>query len=130
MQDLRKPSFLKFIPGIIWFAFVLTLIALPGKDIPKTFLDELDFDKVVHMGVFGMLTTLFCWPFKNTSISIEKRKKYFLYIAIATSIWGYCTELIQKFWIVGRTYDPLDWLADSIGAAIGYFFSKKRYTKS
>lgn len=129
MQPANKISFAKFLPGIAWFIVIYILITLPGKDIPKsTFLDEISFDKIVHMGIFGLLTVFFCWPFYKSDLIIEKRAKYFIMIALLTSAWGYSTELIQKFRPeLGRTYDLFDWAADSIGALIGYIFSRKKF---
>ena len=65
-----KISFKKFIPGIAWFFIVLVLICLPGKEIPKVgWLININFDKAVHVGVFGLLTILFCRPFYKSSFN-------------------------------------------------------------
>ena len=129
MQPTNKIPFIKFIPGIAWFLVIYILVTLPGKDIPKiSFLEEISFDKVVHMGMFSVLVVLFCWPFYKSGLSSEKKIKYFIIIALLGSAWGYTTELIQKFWVaIGRTYDLFDWAADSIGALIGYIFSRKKF---
>jgi VanZ family protein len=129
MQPTTKIPFKKFIPGIAWFIIIYILVTLPGKDIPQSnFLDEINFDKLVHMGLFSVLTVLFCWPFYKTDISVEKKIKYFITIALLVSAWGYTTELIQKFWVaIHRDYDLLDWAADSLGAIIGYIFSRKKF---
>ena len=123
-----KMSFKKFIPGIAWFFVVLVLICLPGKDIPQVgWLTGINFDKVVHIGVFGLLAVLFCWPLYRSSFTKKERLQYFIKIAIATSVWGLTTELIQKFFIPSRSFDLLDWAADSIGALIGYWFCSKKF---
>jgi VanZ family protein len=129
MQPNNSISFKKFIPGIIWFFIIFILVTLPGKDIPKSsFLDEISFDKVVHMGLFCVLTVLFCWPFYKSDVTDEKKATYFIIIALFASAWGYSTELIQKFWVsIGRTYDLFDWAADSLGALAGYIFSRKKF---
>jgi len=41
-------------------------------------------------------------------------------------VWGLATEFIQKFFIPGRAFDLLDWLADSVGAVLVYVFYSKR----
>ena len=126
-----KVSFKKFIPGIAWFFVVLVLICLPGKEIPKIdWLTGINFDKLVHIGVFALLAVLFCWPFYNSSFGNKDRLRYFIKIAIATSIWGLTTEFIQRFLISGRSFDLLDWAADSIGALIAFWFCKKKFIKS
>ncbi|MDQ6889997.1 MAG: VanZ family protein, partial [Bacteroidota bacterium] len=107
---------------------VLVLICLPGKDIPKIgWLTSINFDKAVHVGVFGLLTVLFCWPFYRSDIKATDRINYFIKIAIATSIWGITTEFIQRYWMPGRSFDLFDWAADSLGALIAYWFCRKKF---
>ena len=130
MQPAKQVSFIKFIPGIIWLTVVLTLIWMPGRDIPKSeFLFEIDFDKFVHAGIFGLVVILFCWPFYKTDISRQKKIRYFIIIALLTSAFGYGTELIQKYWAEGRSYDLMDWLADSSGAIGAFIFCGKFFTR-
>ena len=124
-----KLSFKKFLPGIAWFFVVLVLICLPGKEIPKIgWLININFDKAVHIGIFGLVTVLFCWPFYRSDVTTTHRINYFIKIAIATSLWGLTTEFIQKFWIPGRSFDLLDWAADSLGAAIAFWFCQKKFS--
>lgn len=130
MQPAKKISFKKFIPGIAWFFVVLILIWMPGNDIPKSeFLFKIDFDKFVHAGIFGLLAVLFCWPFYKIAIPRKKKIHYFIIIALLTSVFGYGTELIQKYWAEGRSYDLMDWLADSTGALGAYIFCSRYFTK-
>ena len=128
---MQKISIKKFLPGIAWFFILLVLVCLPGRDIPKAgWLDILYFDKWVHTGLFCGLTVLFCWPFYTSGFSTKARINYFIKIAIATSIWGLTTEFIQKFYIVGRNFDLLDWAADSLGALIALWFCSRKFIKS
>src|SRR4051812_38861227 len=123
-----KLSFKKFIPGIAWFFVVLVLICLPGKDIPAIgWLTGINFDKLIHVAVFGLLAVLFCWPFSNSTFNKKERLQYFIKIALATSLWGITTEFIQKFWIPGRSFDMFDWAADSLGALAAFWFCRKKF---
>lgn len=118
----------KFLPGIAWFFILLILICLPGKDIPHTaWLDGLSFDKFVHCFLFGMLVALFCFPFKTTSLPGAEKARWFLKITLSTVVWGITTELIQKYFVVGRQFDWFDWLADSIGAFVAFYFCRKYF---
>ena len=128
MQSTNIP-FKKFIPAIVWFIILCFLLFLPGNDIPPVgWLEQINFDKVVHMSLFGLLVFLFCWPFNKSGVPTSKRKRYFLLIALSCAIWGYCSELIQKYWAIGRDYEILDWVADSVGAFIAYFVCIKKFT--
>jgi hypothetical protein len=125
---MHKISIKKFLPGIAWFFIVVVLTFLPGGDIPKVgWLDRIYFDKWVHIGLFGGLTFLFCWPFYKSDFSTRKRISYFIKIAIASSIWGLIIEFIQRFYIPGRSFDLLDWAADSFGALIALWFCTKKF---
>ena len=124
-----KISFIKFIPGIAWFFVVLYLLCLPGADIPQiSWTDKIIFfDKWVHMALFGILTFLFCLPFKRSLFNKKQRLQYFIKIAIAVSIWGLAIEFIQRFYVPGRDYDLFDWAADSGGALIAFLFCSKKF---
>lgn len=130
MQSAKELSFKKFIPGIIWFIVVVILTTMPGKDIPQSGLFFKNFDKVVHVGIFGLLALLFCWPFYKTSATNQKKIRYFIIIALLTSAFGYSIELIQKYWAEGRGYDLMDWLADSAGALGAFIFSRIVFTRN
>ncbi len=116
----------KFLPGIAWFLFGLFLICLPGKDVPKSALfDIAGFDKLVHASLFGGIVFLFCMPFKKAAIQRQDKINLFIRITMAACVWGITTEFIQKYFIPGRQFELVDWAADSLGAVIAFFISKK-----
>ncbi|MBC7888802.1 MAG: VanZ family protein [Ferruginibacter sp.] len=118
----------RFAPGIAWFFVVLVLLCLPGKDIPSNnWFDKIYFDKWVHAGIFGLLALLFMLPFALSPLEDREKLQYFIRIAIATSIWGLTTEFIQKYCVSGRSFDLLDWLADSLGAFTAFTICRKKY---
>lgn len=115
----------KFIPGIAWFLLVLVLICLPGEDIPQ--IEELDFvnfDKLVHAGLFGGIVFFFAMAYNKAPITQKEKVAIIFKLTFATVIWGITTEFIQKFFVPGRQFDLVDWLADSIGAVISFFVSR------
>jgi len=115
----------KFIPGITWFLLVLVLICIPGEDIPKIEeLDFLNFDKLVHAGLFGGIVFFFAMAYNKAALTQKEKLLVFLKITLATVIWGITTEFIQKIFIPGRQFDLLDWLADSLGAIAAFFVSR------
>ena len=127
---MYKIHFKKFIPGIAWFFIVLVLMCLPGQDLPPTDWLHISYvDKWLHVGVFGLLVFLFCWPFYRSVFTQKVRKYYFIKIALTVSIWGLAIEFIQKFYIPGRSFDLLDWAADSTGALLGFFICSRLFIK-
>ena len=129
---MERISIKKFLPGIAWFFIVLVLTCLPGNDIPQVgWLDKIPFfDKWVHIGLFGGLTFLLCWPFYKSNFSAKQRLFYFIKIAIAVSIWGLTIEFIQKYFVISRDFELLDWAADSFGALIAFWISKKIFIET
>jgi hypothetical protein len=131
LPDMNKISIKKFLPGIAWFFVILVLTCMPGEDVPQvSWLDGIYFDKWVHAGMFGGLTFLFCWPFYKSGNSSQWKMNYFIKIAIAASIWGLAIEFIQKYFVISRDFDLLDWAADSLGVLIAFFICKKWFIKS
>ncbi len=129
--SFKDLSVVKFLPGTAWFLFVLILICLPGKSIPEAgWLDFIDFDKLVHAGLFGGIVFLFCRPFRKTSFNRNAKIRLFIKITLATCVWGITTEFIQKFFIPGRQFDLMDWAADSLGAIIAFFVSKRFFART
>ncbi len=115
-------SFKKFLPGIAWFFVVSILVFLPGSDMPEVrWLNIPHFDKIVHAGLFGGLVFLFCLPFFKSDLSLKKKRNYFMLIAFLAIVYGILVEFIQKYYIPGRSFDLLDWMADSIGVFITFF---------
>ena len=127
-----KISFKKFLPGIAWFFIILVLLFLPVDDIPSvdsSFLEKIYFDKWVHFGLFALLVLFFCWPFYNSSFNSTERLQYFIKIAIAACVLGLASELIQKYITTSRDFELLDWVADSLGVLVAFWFSRKKFLK-
>lgn len=127
----------KFIPGIAWFFVVLTLVCLPGEDLPEVgdWFNKIDFDKFIHCGIFGFLALLWIWPVAaSAGIAPKGKKNWIIRIMLAASIFGYITELLQKFYVPGRNFSLLDAAADILGAivasALAYWIFIKRKAKS
>lgn len=126
-----KPLSVKsFLPGIAWFFVILYLICMPGDEIPEPtgwweWIKLIQFDKIVHMGIFALLVFLFMLPIARAPFSRKKKAELFLLIVLSAIAWGMGTELIQKFFIPTRFFDMMDFTADSIGATISYFATRK-----
>lgn len=132
MQNPSKRSSVKrFIPGIAWFFLVLFLICLPGSDIPtvENWLNYIYFDKLVHIGLFSVLTFLFIYPVTRLDLTNPVKKNTAIKIAIAAWVWALATEFIQKYFIPDRSFDMYDWAADSLGILIGFTWCWKKYVK-
>lgn len=119
----------KFIPGIAWFFLVLILVCIPGYDLPQVdnWLIEINFDKFIHTGLFGVLAYLFMLPIVRSGLPKKEKWNYLIKITIAIIIWGITTELIQKFFIPGRSFNLSDWAADGLGGVMALIYFKTRF---
>jgi VanZ family protein len=122
-------KFKAFVPAILWLIFSTVLLLLPSSDLPKSrWFDFPYFDKLVHLGMFLLLTALFCYPFSIHS-SKEERTPWYYKIAILVVLYGILIEVVQKFLVKERSFDLVDIIFDGVGSLLGIvaidIFSKK-----
>jgi len=115
------------------FPFLLCLIiiffesSIPATEYPK--IEIWGADKLVHMGVYGLLMAL-CYISLIHQIKFPFLLKHALLISIIiVSLYGASDEFHQYF-VPNRYCELWDWLADFVGAVImalliKYYLSKK-----
>jgi VanZ family protein len=119
---IQTRSFLPAIGGLI----VATLLfCLPGDRLSKaSWLENLQLDKVVHVGLFAMLVFLWCLPVR-WRVRTDRLSAMYGWITIAFVTYGIVIEFIQKDYIPYRSFDLFDIVADTIGCVIGWLTIKK-----
>ena len=100
-----------------WLAFQLLLTSLPGPVLPEVH-TSLPIDKVVHVGMYGMLGLLLVRAVLAGRALDPWPIGWLLLLAAAMSSLGAADELHQLF-IPGRDAEVGDWLADTIGGVCG-----------
>lgn len=109
-----------FIPALIWLSIVLILSGYPGKNLPKAPFDE--FDKLVHLIIYAILSFLSIMGFSLQSKSFLLSKSLQYFISVLFSVFaGGLIELLQQYVFINRYGDWLDFIANFIGAVIGVF---------
>jgi VanZ family protein len=122
-----KPS---FIPAILWFILATVLLTLPGSSLPKEdWLDKIWFDKWVHIGMFAIMVTLWCWAMLRKKYENKRLKNTFICIALLWIAYGVGMEFVQKYFISNRSFELADIGADAAGCIVGLVFSMNRYIK-
>jgi VanZ family protein len=112
-----------YTPAILWILLILFLCTLPGKDVPSnSFLDKIHFDKIVHFGLFGGIVLFLSMAIYRHNKSISSLTLFLLVVTAAA--YGLAIEFIQKYWVVGRSFDMYDVLADTLGAIAGIWAFK------
>ncbi len=125
-----KKYFGAFYIPLIWTLIVATLCFLPGSMIPKeTGFTIPQFDKLVHMGMFGGFVFLWNLWLSNRIAELPKLLRYFFLIYLLGCAYGIGSEFVQKYWIPGRDYDNADIIADLVGAGLAYGLSHLLYVR-
>lgn len=110
----------KFLIGaaVLWALVIFILCALPGEDIPDPGLDIPHLDKVVHFGMFFIMSLLIVLLLELHT-SLLRRKIYFIAIFVALG-YGGLIEILQHYFF-NRGGDVWDLLADVLGGIAGCF---------
>jgi VanZ family protein len=84
-------------------------------------------DKLLHATVYGILAALFFRAFNALEGWHRKPARTFLFSLLAAGIYGLSDEWHQSF-VVGRTADAMDWIANMLGAtlAAGWYLTALR----
>jgi len=78
------------------------------------------FDKLLHTGGYGLLGLLFCRAYRSGWPGASNRSLA-RYAVLSAALFGLSDEIHQSF-VVFRTADAWDVLADALGGAIGVGF--------
>lgn len=122
-----KPS---FIPAIAWLIISIILLTLPGSAFPKeNWLEKIWLDKWIHIVMFAVLVTLWCWAWQKKFSDSNKLRPLIIWISLISFSYGIGMEFVQKHFISNRSFDAGDIIADGIGCILGGFFSFRRFIK-
>ncbi len=116
-----KKNLLNLLPGFIWAIVILLLTGLPGTYFPEvhSFWDWLEPDKVIHLIIFGSLSYLIIWGFRDEYAYKNNRNKLIFNSMIAGVIYGGLTEILQETVFVGRDGNIYDFMANTLGVPLG-----------
>ena len=103
-----------YYPLAIYWAILLFLTTLPGKDLPDVQMS----DKIEHLLAFGGLAVLLKLALVVQGKYPNLKNHSSLYTLLIIGVYAGLDELHQLY-IPGRTCDILDWTADVSGALIG-----------
>ena len=96
---------------ILWWIAMFTVTSIPGSSLPEV--DVVNFDKLVHVFIYGILAFLLTVAFTKRGIVGLKRSIFVILIGLAYSVFD---EWHQPF--VGRTCSILDIIANFIGIGL------------
>ncbi len=105
-------------PALLWSAAALyagLIFLLSAQTDPLPALTSRVSDKLLHLVEYGGLAALLATALGASSRAWGRALALALVLA---SLYGASDELHQSF-VPGRDCDPLDWVADTLGAACG-----------
>jgi VanZ family protein len=107
-----------------WSLLMGILLFMPGSLLPHENSFAIpQFDKIVHIGMFGGFVFLWSLWLSNREIPLKRLLGLFFVIFLIGITYGIGSEYIQKYFIPGRDYDNADIIADMIGASLAYGIS-------
>jgi VanZ family protein len=116
-----KRNFSKIYIAVAWTLMVIILLCIPGTMLPSEQGFSIpDFDKFVHIVLFGMLVFLWCFYLSTKNYHLKKLMILFFLVFLFSCALGISMEFIQKCCVPFRDYSEGDIIADMIGASIGY----------
>ncbi|MES2513472.1 MAG: VanZ family protein [Bacteroidota bacterium] len=109
----------------LWTIIIFILCCTPGRFVPTAnWLELLSFDKFVHASIFFLLTCLWL----NFCLKLGKLSNTAIALTLAFCIaYGGMLEVMQATVFSQRSGDWLDFIANSFGCLMGWwFFSKQK----
>ncbi len=111
---------ISFWKSITWALLILLACLLPSSSINKIAdFSVPHFDKVVHFGIFFILTILLISDYNRMTDSRISYSQKLLASALIVFAYGLAIELLQYFTIPSRSFETYDILANAIGIVSG-----------
>jgi VanZ family protein len=129
-QMIQKIFRNKYLP-IAWLVLVHILLLMPLEGSHERKLELIaNFDKLIHFGLYGVLTTAWVVYFLRAKSFSKTQKIIFSVALLLIAIGdGIAIEFLQKTPLIHRDFDWNDALADGLGAVAGIFFGNYLHRK-
>lgn len=98
--------------------------SIPGQDFPD--LTIFTYDKLIHF-VLYFVFSLLIYRALRFQTKIPVLSKYAVWISLFLAVLYAASDEYHQSFVSGRSSDPFDWLADSLG---GSFFVLVTYIRS
>lgn len=111
---------------IFYCLLIFVLSSIPGDHIPT--MDFQYSDKFEHIIEYSILYILFFYSLKNQSKYVKLQNHALEYAILFTSLYGITDEFHQYF-VLNRSCEFMDWVADTTAAFLMYFIIRWRLKK-
>ena len=103
--------------SLIWIITIAILSGYPGNKIPKS--PFLNFDKLVHLGTYFVLSFILCYWFHKKNAKSSIPIKIAVIIILFGIFYGGFMEMLQEYIFINRSGNWYDFFANAIGAILG-----------
>lgn len=115
-----------FWPAVFGLIVATMLFCLPGEEFPEaSWLEDIQLDKLVHIGLFFVLVVLWCLPSASSINNRHRLNRVYAWITFAFLVYGVAIEFIQRDFVPHRSFDFFDIVADGIGCVVGFVVARK-----
>jgi VanZ family protein len=114
-----------FLPGFIFLGISLFLLTLPGSSIPSGwfFIHIPQFDKIVHIGMFGLLCLCYHYPAYTSTLTSRQKTSWYWLVSLLGVAYGVAMEFVQRDMVANRSFEGADILADMVGCLVALAIS-------
>lgn len=102
---------------LLMVAIILVIVLTPGDSVPSVGIPGID--KVVHLGMFFMLSLVYSIEYKVYT----KKQSAPWKIILGGTLFALATEIMQLFAVM-RSFDLKDIVADAVGVILGIIIFK------
>lgn len=114
----------RWLPPVLWAAFMLILTSLPGDAVPDVGDVPAGTDKLVHVILYAVLGWLTARAISHPRYPVRS----FAILVLALALFAALDEWHQSF-IPGREPHVVDWVADMTGVFIGAGLGARRWRR-
>jgi hypothetical protein len=128
MKPIKQKTFW---PAIGMLILATVLFCIPGDRLPdEDWLGDISADKLVHIGLFCALVSLWGLPLIGRSaideLSQRGLSRMLVSVVLVAIGYGIAIEFIQGAFIPNRSYSLADMVADALGSGFGGILLNKQ----
>ena len=125
LDNMTKNNWIRYrLFAIAYLILISILFLLPGSSLPKeNWFKTIYLDKWIHVTLFAILIFLWLKAFPGYS------SRLYILLLVSAILYGILIELSQELFVVNRSMDVFDILADTAGVIAGSWYvglSKKK----
>ena len=111
-----------FLPAFIWALLILYLSTRGKVNVPSSFSDLFEWDKLGHATFYMILAFALFWGLKQIN---ALKQINIIVVAIACIAYGVILEYVQYYFFPGRYLEINDMIANTVGVMISLVLLRK-----